>query len=71
MAANPPAPPAGQLRVVRIHKTVTESYVTAASPALALAAARLLKNSDWNRRPVLPGGGADAFEFVVSQSDGL
>ncbi|WP_298951511.1 hypothetical protein [uncultured Methylobacterium sp.] len=71
MALNPPAPPAGQLRVVRIHHTVTEVYVTASSPAQAVAIAKGLKPTDWTSRPVLPDGGADAFEYDVVASDGI
>lgn len=71
MASNPPAPPVGQLRVVRIHIHVTEAYVTASSPVDAVAQAKLLRPTDWYTRPVMPDGGADAFGYDVVASDGV
>lgn len=72
MAGNPPLV-TGQVRVVRIHKHVTEAYLDSTvytTAAAQVAAARALKETDWTKRPVLPGGGADAFEFDVVSSDG-
>ncbi|AWN51803.1 hypothetical protein [Methylobacterium sp. 17Sr1-1] len=71
MASNPPAGPAGQLRVVRIAHHVTEAYVTASTPAQAVALAKALKPSDWYTRPVLQPAGEDVFEYNVVSSDGL
>ncbi|MBK3400442.1 hypothetical protein [Methylobacterium ajmalii] len=71
MATQPAAPAAGMMRVVRIAHHVTEAYVTASTPAQALALAKALKPTDWYTRPVLQPAGEDVFEYNVVSSDGL
>ena len=73
MAANPAAV-GGKVRVVRIHKHVTEALIDTTvytTPAAQVAAAKALRPTDWYTRPVLPDGGADAFEYDVVASDGV
>jgi hypothetical protein len=71
MANSPAAPPNGTYRVVRVHKHVTEAYVTAANPTAAKAAARALPPQDWIERTLLQTATTDQFEYdVVSSDDG-
>lgn len=73
MASNPPAR-AGFVRVVRVPQHVTELYLDTTvytTPAQQVAAAKAAKPNDWTMRPVLPDGGADAFEYNVIASDGV
>ncbi|WP_298951505.1 hypothetical protein [uncultured Methylobacterium sp.] len=70
MASSPPDAPAGQYRVVRLHKRVTEAFVTATTTASALAIAVALGTNDWRTRPVLQPAGEDAFEYNVVAAKG-
>lgn len=64
------------VRVVRIHKRVTEIYVSATTPALAIAAAQAAAPTAWRTRHVwtssqsgLGMGVADDFEYNAVSSD--
>lgn len=63
--------PGGAYRVVRIHKHVTEAYITAASPAAAAALGPSLTPDQWITRPVLQTqpGLEDQFEYDAVSSD--
>ena len=58
-------------RVVRIHRHVTEAYVTAANIPAALAAAKALASQFWKERAVLQTQPQleDQFEYDVVASD--
>ncbi len=71
MATNPAAPPAAQLRVVCIAHHVTETYVTASTPAQAVALAKTLKPADWYIRQVIQPASEDVSEHNAVSSDGL
>lgn len=64
-------PPTNTWRVIREHKEVTETYVTAVSASAAKVAAKAITdNSQWKRRHIwqLPGS-QDQFEMNVSAID--
>jgi hypothetical protein len=63
--------PVGAYRVVRIHKMVTEAYITASSPAAAAALGPSLAPDQWISRKVLQTQPSleDEFEYDAISSD--